>query len=186
MKTLDHVKVTDAVRVATREVFSMMMGMDVEAEPAYEEANSTGTVDGVVALIGLAGQWTGGGVVQCDAPLARKFYSCLLMTECDPANEGVNEEVLDAVAEIANMIIGNVKNAMERDLGPIGLGIPSVVYGRNFTTRSAGSSWIVNPFVCDGGRLLVKFCLTPPASGGAGPAELLGREFPRAKHPAIA
>ena len=186
MKTLDHAKVTDAVRVATREVFSMMMGLEVEPEPAYEESNSTGNVDGVVALIGLAGQWTGGGVVQCDASLARKFYASLLMTECDPANEGISEEVLDAVAEIANMIIGNVKNTMERDLGPIGLGIPSVVYGRNFTTRSAGSNWIVNPFVCGGGRLLVKFCLTPPASGGAGPAELLGREFPRAKHPAIA
>jgi chemotaxis protein CheX len=74
---------------------------------------------------------------------------------------------------------------MERDLGPIGLGIPSVVYGRNFTTRSAGSNWIVNPFVCDGGRLLVKFCLTPPTCSAGGPAELLGREFPR-KHPAVA
>jgi chemotaxis protein CheX len=185
MKTLDHAKVTDAVRVATREVFSMMMGMEVEAEAAYEEANSTGNVDGVVALIGLAGQWTGGGVVQCDAPLARKFYASLLMTECDPSTDGISEEVLDAVAEIANMIIGNVKNAMERDLGPIGLGIPSVVYGRNFTTRSAGSNWIVNPFVCDGGRLLVKFCLTPPTCSAGGPAELLGREFPR-KHPAVA
>jgi chemotaxis protein CheX len=185
MKTLDHAKVTDAVRVATREVFSMMMGLEVEAEPAYEEAHSTGTVDGVVALIGLAGQWAGGGVLQCDAVLARKFYSSLLMTECEPSSDGVNEEVLDAVAEIANMIIGNVKNAIERDLGPIGLGIPSVVYGRNFTTRSAGSNWIVTPFVCDGGRMLVKFCLTPP-SGAAAAAELLGREFPRSKHPSTA
>jgi chemotaxis protein CheX len=161
----------------------MMMGLEVEAEPAYEEANSTGNVDGVVALIGLAGQWVGGGVVQCDAALARKFYSSLLMTECDQTSDGVNEEVLDAVAEIANMIIGNVKNAMERDLGPIGLGIPSVVYGRNFTTRNAGSNWIVTPFVCDGGRLLVKFCLTPPSGAAASP-ELLGREFHRTKHPA--
>ena len=164
----------------------MMMGLEVEAEPVYEEANSKGTVDGVVALIGLAGEWVGGGVVQCDATLARKFYSSLLMTECDPASDGVNEEVLDAVAEIANMIIGNVKNAIERDLGPIGLGIPSVVYGRNFTTRSAGSNWIVNPFTCEGGRLLVKFCLTPPSGAASGSAELAGREFPRSKHPAVA
>ncbi len=185
MKTLDRQRVTDAVRAATRDVFSMMMGLNVEAEPPFEEANSTGNVDGVVALIGLAGQWVGGGILQCDVPMARKFYSSLLMTDCDPAG-GVNEDVLDAVAEIANMIIGNVKNEMERDLGPIGLGIPSVVYGRNFTTRNAGSSWIVSPFACDGGRLLVKICLTPPASGGAAAAELLGREFPRMKHPASA
>ncbi len=186
MKTLDHRKVTDAVRTATREVFSMMVGLEVEAEPPYEEANSTGNVDGVVALIGLAGQWVGGGVLQCDAALARRLYSSLLMTECDASSDGVNEEVLDAVAEIANMIIGNVKNEMERDLGPIGLGIPSVVYGRNFTTRNAGSNWIVSPFACGGGRMLVKFCLTPPASNGSGSAELLGRESVRAKHPATA
>jgi chemotaxis protein CheX len=182
MKTLDYRKVSDAVRSATREVFSMMIGLEVEPEAAYEEKNSTGTVDGVVALIGLAGQWVGGGILQCDVPLARKLYSSLLMTECDVANDGVNEEVLDAVAEIANMIIGNVKNEVERDLGTIGMGIPSVVFGRNFTTRNAGTNWIVNPFVCDGGHLWVKFCLAPPASTGGGAAELLGRESIRAKH----
>jgi chemotaxis protein CheX len=185
MKTLDHGRVTDSIRSATRDVFSLMMGLEIQAEAPYEEANSTGNVDGVVALIGLAGQWTGGGILQCDAGLARKFYSSLLATECPADSDGVTEEVLDAVAEIANMIIGNVKNEIERDLGPIGMGIPSVVYGRNFTTRNAGSNWIVSPFSCDGGRMLVKFCLTQPASGG-GSAELLGREFPRTKHAAPA
>jgi chemotaxis protein CheX len=186
MKTLDNRKVSDAVRSATREVFSMMIGLEVAPEAAYEEKNSIGTVDGVVALIGLAGQWVGGGILQCDAPLARKLYSNLLMTECAPTSDGVNEEVLDAVAEIANMIIGNVKNEMERDLGPIGMGIPSVVFGRNFTTRNAGSNWIVNPFACDGGHLWVKFCLTPPGNPSAGSAELLGRDSARARHPAPA
>ncbi len=185
MKTLDHRKVSDSIRNATREVFSMMMGMEIEAEPVYEETNTTGNVDGVVAMIGLAGQWVGGGILQCDAPLARKFYSSLLMAECPETKDGVNEEVLDAVAEIANMIIGNVKNEIERDLGQqIGMGIPSVVFGRNFTTRNAGSTWIVNPFSCDGGRMLVKFSLTPPGNG-ASSCELLGREYPR-KHPATA
>jgi chemotaxis protein CheX len=186
MKTLDRTKVVDAVRIATSEVFSMMVGLDINAEESYEEANPMDAVDGVVALIGLAGQWVGGGVLQCDAALARKLYSSLLMAECDPAGDGVNEEVLDAMAEIANMIIGNVKNAIERDLGPIGMGIPSVVFGRHFTTRSAGSNWIVTRFACDGGHLWVKFCLTPPASGAAGGPEIPGREFARAKHPATA
>jgi len=162
MKTLDYRKVSDAVRSATREVFSMMIGLEVEPEAAYEEKNSTGTVDGVVALIGLAGQWTGGGVVQCDAPLARKFYSCLLMTECDPANEGVNEEVLDAVAEIANMIIGKVKNTLEEHLGPMGMSIPTVVFGRNFSTKSAGNTdWVVVRFRYEDDTFSVKMCLAP-------------------------
>ena len=52
----------------------------------------------------------------------------MLMTEAS----AVNEEVLDAMAELTNMVIGNVKTKLESQLGPLGLSIPTVVYGRNF------------------------------------------------------
>ncbi len=163
-ETLDKDKLIEAVCGATNEVFSTMMGLEIAAEAPYEESNSTGTVDGVVALIGLAGQWVGGGIIHCDAPLARKLYQHFLMTEAEPAGDGVNEEVLDAIAEIANMIIGNVKNQVESMVGTIGMGIPSVVYGRKFTTRNAGSNWTVVPFACGQDHMWVKICLTPPSS----------------------
>jgi len=61
---------------------------------------------------------------------------------------------------IANMIIGNVKNTLEEHLGPMGMSIPTVVFGRNFTTRGGGSEpWTIVPFTC-GVRCLVKVCLT--------------------------
>lgn len=163
METLDKDKLIHWICEATQEVFSTMMGLEVTAEEAYEESNGTGTVDGVVALIGLAGQWVGGGIIHCDAPLARKLYRRFLMAETEPPGDGVNEEVLDAIAEIANMIIGNVKNDVEELVGNIGMGIPSVVYGRKFTTRNAGSNWTVVPFACEGGHMRVKVCLTPPS-----------------------
>jgi chemotaxis protein CheX len=182
-ETLDKDKLIASICAATQDVFTTMMGLEIVAEPHFEEANTSGTVDGVVALIGLAGQWVGGGIIHCDATLARKLYSHLLMTDAEPAGDGVNEEVLDAIAEIANMIIGNVKNDVEQQIGTIGMGIPSVVYGRKFTTRNAGTSWIVVPFTCEGAHMWVKFCLTPPASvdGAPTPAELLGRESARVK-----
>jgi chemotaxis protein CheX len=74
----------------------------------------------------------------------------------------VNEEVLDAVAELTNMIIGSVKTDMETHLGPLGLSIPTVVFGRNFKTKSAGSSeWIVVKFHWEDETLQVKICLAP-------------------------
>ena len=74
----------------------------------------------------------------------------------------VNEEVLDAVAELTNMIIGSVKTDLEAHLGPLGLSIPTVVFGRNFKTRSAGNTeWMNVTFDWDGERLLVKMCLAP-------------------------
>jgi chemotaxis protein CheX len=82
----------------------------------------------------------------------------MLMTEAT----AVNEEVLDAMAELTNMIVGNVKTELESKLGPLGLSIPTVVYGRNFKTKTAGTTdWISLRFDWDGDYLLVKLCLAP-------------------------
>ena len=79
----------------------------------------------------------------------------------------VNEDVLDAVAELTNMIIGNVKSDLEGHLGPLGLSIPTVIFGRNFRTKSAGNAdWIVERFCWEGEDLLVKMCLAPAERNG--------------------
>ena len=62
----------------------------------------------------------------------------LLITEY----AAINEDVLDSVAEVTNMIIGNVKTALEDRLGAMGLSTPTVIYGRNFQTRSARQSGV--------------------------------------------
>jgi chemotaxis protein CheX len=82
----------------------------------------------------------------------------MLMTE----TSSIDEDVLDCVAEITNMVIGSVKTDLEAIVGPLGLSIPTVVFGRNFTTKSAGSTdWIVVRFRCEGEVMSVKMCLAP-------------------------
>jgi chemotaxis protein CheX len=73
----------------------------------------------------------------------------------------VSEEVLDAVAEVTNMIIGNVKSNLERHLGPLGLSIPTVVFGRNFKTKTAGAEWIEERFRWEGEELVLRVSLRP-------------------------
>ena len=74
----------------------------------------------------------------------------------------MNEEVLDAMAELTNMIIGNVKTKLEDDFGPMGLSIPTVVFGRKYRARNGGKGeWTIVPFVCEGERLDVQICLLP-------------------------
>jgi chemotaxis protein CheX len=81
--------------------------------------------------------------------------------------EAIDEEVLDAIGEVTNMVLGNVKTALEEELGPMGLSIPTVIYGRNFSTRSvAKSKWTVVPFSCEGERVEVHFCLAPSKEAG--------------------
>ena len=78
------------------------------------------------------------------------------MTEFD----SVNGDVLDAMGELTNMIIGNLKTHLEDNWGPISLSIPTVVHGRNFTARSSSrEEWMVVPFDWSGGHFDIKVCL---------------------------
>jgi chemotaxis protein CheX len=105
-------EIAEAIRLATQEVFSTMLGLEI-APGDTASGKTAGCASGVVALLGLAGDWVGSGSLSCDPPFACKLASQLLMAEYD----SVNDEVLDAVAEVANMIIGNVKTALEIKLG---------------------------------------------------------------------
>ncbi|MBZ5724900.1 MAG: chemotaxis protein CheX [Acidobacteriia bacterium] len=135
-----HDTIVKALREATINVFSTMLGVEIDCGPGCVETSSPETNDGIVSFIGVAGPWTGTGSLTCSPLMACRISSQMLMSEF----ESVNEDVLDAVAEVTNMIIGNVKTDLEPHLGALGLSIPTVVYGRNFKTRNAGNiEWIV-------------------------------------------
>jgi chemotaxis protein CheX len=150
--------IVQSVTQSTEQVFSTMLGVQIGQGQAAVENGMPEATEGVVSFIGVAGSWAGTGSVCCSPAMACKICAAMLMCEA-PA---VNEEVLDTVAELTNMIIGSVKTDLEQHLGPLGLSIPTVVYGRNFKTKSAGSTqWIVVRFVWDDEALLVKLCLEP-------------------------
>jgi chemotaxis protein CheX len=80
----------------------------------------------------------------------------------------VNEEVLDAVGEIANMIIGNFKTAAESRVGTLGLSVPTVIFGRNFISKSLGNKdWLVLPFKCGEDSFEVRMWFAPAAESTA-------------------
>ena len=150
--------VMDAIRSATSEVFSMMLGMDVTPGNAYTASSAPTPQAGIQSFIGLTGSWVGTGSIACTPELACQAAANLLLAEYPT----VNEEVLDAIAEMTNMIIGNVKTALETTLGPMGLSIPTVIFGRNFMSRtSASTEWMVVPFHIADEVVEVQLCLTP-------------------------
>jgi chemotaxis protein CheX len=154
---LTHEDLARRITAATSEVFEMMLGTPAEAGEAHIEESGSGPTEGVVALVGLTGPLVGTGCVSCDADLACRLAGHMLMSEFP----SVDCDVLDALGEIANMIIGNIKTSIEDEYGPMWLSVPTVVYGRNFTTRSVGKhSWTVVPFSCDGNKMLVQMFLT--------------------------
>lgn len=155
---MDQQLVIDALRSSTQKVFSTMLGLEAAAGPAYSERTPPGPSDGLISLIGMAGPWIGTGSLGCSQSFECRISGALLMTEI----AAVNEEVLDALAELTNMIFGNFKTTAEEYLGPLGLTIPTVIHGYKFSARSPGrETWTVAPFACDGDRLELKLCLVP-------------------------
>jgi chemotaxis protein CheX len=153
--------IVNCIHHSTLQVFSTMLGEELLLEGVTTEREAADVRDGVVSFVGLAGTWAGTGCITCSPELACRICAQMLMTEAT----AVNEEVLDAVAEVTNMIIGNVKTDLEPHLGVLGLSVPTVVYGRNFRARNAGhAEWVVERFAWSDEILTVKLCLTPDSA----------------------
>jgi chemotaxis protein CheX len=167
--------ILESMNHSAQEVFSTMLGSEIPAGVVVEPGAMEDLHCEVVALIGVAGAWAGAGSVSCSASAACKVCSHMLMTDAP----SVNEEVLDAVAELTNMIIGNVKTALETKVGPLGLSIPTVVFGRNFRTKTAGvPNWLLLRFHWESEIISVKMCMAPHTRPHPTPHSMLERAAP--------
>jgi chemotaxis protein CheX len=149
--------IVSSLRHSVVEVFSTMLTGDIEFEQLAKEYVTPEVSDGVVSFIGIAGTWTGTGSLTCSPAAACRVCSQMLLADYT----SVTEEVLDAVAELTNMIVGNLKSDLERHLGPLGLSIPTVVFGRNFKTKCVASEWLVERFRWEGDEILLRVSLRP-------------------------
>jgi chemotaxis protein CheX len=153
-----HADIGRAISHAVIEVFSTMLATEVTGGEAVIRKSEPEYHSNVVALLGLTGDWSGSGQLAVEPAFACRIASLMLMAEYD----AVNEDVLDAVAEIANMVIGNIKNELEPRLGPMGLSTPTIVFGGDFGTRVAGSpERVIMPFTCPDGTMHVQILLAP-------------------------
>lgn len=78
----------------------------------------------------------------------------------------VNPEVMDTFGEISNMVFGNVKTDLEEHLGPLHLGIPTVIVGEKFNIRNVSNpAWAVLKFVAFGTEQVdFRMCVSSPGS----------------------
>ena len=146
------------IQTGTLQVFSSMLGKELRCESPRPQGQEPGMQDCLIAQISLVGAYSITGLVDCSAEVASRIASAKLMEE----RTSVNAEVLDAMAEIANMIMGTVKTELDAQLGEVNLSIPTVTYGRNLSVHNNTKQWIVVPFCFEGQPLLVKVCFEPP------------------------
>jgi chemotaxis protein CheX len=155
---LDQAAVIQAIRAATQEVFSTMLDAAVD----FQAAGIAASEGGLMSLVGLTGSWSGAGTLSCSPALANQAAEVMFMSEKATDPSAINDEVLDAVAELTNMVVGNIKNTLEHHLGPMAISIPSVIYGRNFHFKSLTGKIIASAaFRWHGEPLEIRVVLAP-------------------------
>jgi chemotaxis protein CheX len=123
------------LELATREVFSLMLGCQLTVVAAADESILDITAD-VTAMVGLAGQLCGVLSVRCGGKAAALMTSKMLGVALDK----VGSEVADALGEVCNMVAGNFKNKIAGLAEGCMLSPPTVITGSDYTLRSQADS----------------------------------------------
>lgn len=157
---IDQDVLVQSVIEATTEVFSTML--DIEVQYTGLAGGSRAPELGLISLVGITGGWGGSGVFCCTPVLASIICARMLGTDLNPGSPSIDEEVLDVVAEITNMMIGNVKNGLETITGPLAISVPTVIHGRNFQFRSgSGLKGVALAFTAESEAFEVRISLAP-------------------------
>jgi chemotaxis protein CheX len=135
-----QIQLADSLNDAVKEVFTSMLGTEVSVRGEQTEPILPQPHDGVLSLIGLAGQWVGSGVMFCQSHTACDLANRLLMAEITE----VNDEVRDAVGEVTNMVIGNFKNCLESETVEVRISPPTVIEGTRLKARNLSSEVTVS------------------------------------------
>ncbi len=140
---------------SAKEIFSTMVMMEIEVagDLLKETAPLFDSISGVIGLVG-----THKGVLAIHLPqnVAMAVTGSFLGMDV----EEVNEDVEDAVGELANMLAGDVKTALAANGRDIDISLPTVIAGREYDFQPTGEAErIIIPFSCSAGNFSVELQL---------------------------
>lgn len=147
--------IRDEIVASTVEIFTSMVMMDINVSDKIE-ADYTVLEDSITGVIGLAG--THKGVLAIHIPHRVAFAITGNFLGIEIAE--INEDVEDAIGEVANMLGGNVKSILSENGRDIDLSLPSTVSGKEYGFQAIkGSEKTIIPFETADGCFLVELQL---------------------------
>jgi chemotaxis protein CheX len=149
------VDITEKIIEAAKEIFSQMVMMPISVNG---DCLSTYTAfcDSISGVIGLAGTHKGVLAIHIPQKVAMAITGTFLGMEV----EELNEDVEDAVGELANMLGGNVKSILSANGRDIDLSLPSTIIGQRYDFQpTKEAARVIIPFTCDAGEFVVDFQL---------------------------
>lgn len=135
------------LELAAREVFEIMLGCKLEG-PTDEPSLSCE----FTAMVGLAGQLCGLLTLRCGTKSAALMASKMLGTEIKEEDQ----QMWDAIGEIANMVAGNFKNKLTGMGDGCMLSVPTVITGSDYSCRSmADTAPLEVAFLFEGAPVII-------------------------------
>ncbi len=124
----------DVLLDGAREVFESMVFMPLErsAHPGPQTEDMV-----FLATITFTGDLEGCFGISSSHPGAQAIAAGMLGMESGASLS--DSEIVDALGEIANMIMGGVKTRVQNEIPNIEISIPSVIHGRQLQNRSGES-----------------------------------------------
>ena len=149
----------EIINLAITDVFRTMLGSEVEPRPT--DAGWLNGESHVAGCVGFIGSLTGVVYIYLTESFSRTITAS--MVEMDPDDIESDEMVNDAMGEISNMVVGQLKARLcDRGIDCV-LTIPSIVRGSHFSIETIKNT--ERRIMCfetkDGHKLLVETLLKP-------------------------
>lgn len=132
---MDANVITNDVMTTTETVFKSMVFMEVKGQK-YEGHISIPNKH-LTAMVGFAGAYMGLAAIHCSEGFARVVGGSMLSMDADQLTD---EDVRDALGEIANMIAGHYKARLAESVHTqeqvFEQSVPSVILGDDFETHA--------------------------------------------------
>ena len=136
--------------IATTNVFETMVNCKL-TRGKIRVLNDESPIHPISGVIGLSGRAVGTVVLSLSEGVALRAASALLMTELTK----IDDDVIDAVGELANMVAGGAKAKL--DEYELSISLPSVITGAGHEVRFPSKvTPICVPFESDWGSLTIE------------------------------
>jgi chemotaxis protein CheX len=116
---------------SAKEIFETMVFMTLEEVDGQRPEPAGVTLLGTITF---AGNLEGCLGVCCDMEGARAIAAAMLCMESP--SDLTEEDLVDAMGEIANMVMGAIKTRIQDDYSSLLISIPAVVQGRQLRSRA--------------------------------------------------
>ncbi len=128
----------EGVALVAASVYETMLGLPLREVPQWQES-LPGPLTGAIYY---AGAWKGALLLECAREQAADWAARLMALDppIDP------EDVRDGLGELANVIAGNLKALLPPG---VGLSLPSVVQGSDYSLRVCGGNLTETLYLAD-------------------------------------